>query len=172
MGYVEVISNTRYYFCTTIVVMRNASLIRFHADTSTYGGLFDVEFALGSRLFFEQVKDGRFHLLTSAVVVDKINHAPLRVQEAYYAMLPYMEIVAVHEAALRLQQAYLDAGVVARKWQGDALHVAEVVVRWNFKRIVNYSRIRLYNRVNRQEGWNEIDIRTALEVLIDEEETL
>lgn len=153
-------------------------LIRVYADTSTYGGLFDVEFALGSRLFFEQVKEGRFHLLTSALVADEISNAPLRVQEAYYAMLPYMEVVAVNEAALRLQQAYMDAGVVARKWQGDALHVAvatvhgaEVVVSWNFKHIVNYSRIRLYNKVNRQEGWKEIDIRTPLEVLIDEEET-
>ena len=41
----------------------------------------------------------------------------------------------------------------------------DVLVSWNFKHIVNYRRIRLYNSVNLREGYGIIDIRAPREVL-------
>jgi hypothetical protein len=150
--------------------------IRVYADTSVYGGLYDIEFATASQLFFSQVKKGQFTLFTSALVADEVAQAPEGVREAFYSLLPFAELVPVTGEALRLQRAYLEAGVVTHRWQGDALHVAvatvhnvEVMVSWNLKHIVNYNRIRMYNEVNRRLGWAAIDIRTPLEVIIDDE---
>jgi hypothetical protein len=66
--------------------------------------------------------------------------------------------------------------VVSPKWAADALHVAvasvngyHAIVSWNFKHIVNYRRISLYNGVNLTEGYTPIAIHTPPEVVIDEE---
>lgn len=39
--------------------------LRVYADTSVFGGVFDQEFEIASRVFFEQVKQGLFRLVTS-----------------------------------------------------------------------------------------------------------
>lgn len=68
---------------------------------------------------------------------------------------------------------------IAERWAADALHVAvatmaecEVIVSWNFKHIVNFRRIRLYNAVNKKLGHGEIGIFTPQEMIEDEDETL
>jgi hypothetical protein len=53
--------------------------IRTYADTSVYGGPYDEEFAEASRRFFDQVRAGRFLLVTSAVVSDELEEAPPKV---------------------------------------------------------------------------------------------
>lgn len=46
------------------------TIIRVYADTSVFGGAFDEEFQAASRTFFDQVRNGRFKLVTSALVQD------------------------------------------------------------------------------------------------------
>jgi hypothetical protein len=86
------------------------------------------------------------------------------------------EAVDVTEEAIRLQQAYLAAGIVGRQWETDALHVAlatesqcAVIVSWNFKHIVNFKKIPLYNGVNLAHGYGPIAIHTPQEVIVDED---
>ncbi len=50
--------------------------IRVYADTSVFGGVYDTEFDTPGRIFFDQVKSGRFSLVISAVVQDEIETAP------------------------------------------------------------------------------------------------
>ncbi len=57
----------------------------------------------------------------------------------------------------------------------DAQHIAiatvervDVLVSWNFKHIVNLSRIRLYNGVNLKKGYPLLEIRSPKEVLHEE----
>jgi len=45
----------------------------------------------------------------------------------------------------------------------------DVLTSWNFKHIVNWRRIRLYNAVNLKEGYGMIDIRSPREVLDEED---
>lgn len=45
-----------------------AEPLRVYTDTSVFGSVFDSEFAAASATFFEQVRQGRFQLVTSAVV--------------------------------------------------------------------------------------------------------
>ena len=46
---------------------------------------------------------------------------------------------------------------------------ADVLVSWNFRHIVNLARIRGYNSVNLRQGYPVLEIRSPLEVFIDEE---
>ena len=45
-----------------------------------------------------------------------------------------------------------------------------MIVSWNFKHIVNFRRIPLYNAVNKANGYGEIGIFTPQEVIEDEDE--
>ena len=68
-------------------------------------------------------------------------------------------------------RAYLDAAVLPAASSNDALHVAaatvaraDLILSWNFKHIVNFRRIRLFNSVNLAQGYGIIDIRSPAEI--------
>ena len=46
------------------------------------------------------------------------------------------------------------------------------IVSWNFKHIVNFARIPLYNGINLSNGYSAIAIHTAQEVSLHEDEDL
>ena len=157
----------------------NEPVIRVYADTSVFGGIADEEFSHESRMFFDQVRAGRFALLTSALVVDELDHAPTAVRNIFEDLLPATEIVSIDEAALALQAAYLAEGILTEKSSSDALHVAlatvaqaAVIVSWNFKHIVHFDKIRRYNAVSRLQGWHELSIHSPSEVIVHEDEDI
>jgi len=45
-----------------------------------------------------------------------------------------------------------------------------ILLSWNFKHFVNYTRIRGYNGVNMKLGYPTIDIRSPKEIIYDEED--
>ncbi len=146
--------------------------MRVYADTSVFGGVFDEAFAHASRAFFEQVREGRFGLVVSGLVEEELRGAPEAVRAVFEELLAATEIVEKLEAALVLQQAYLDNQVVGTHWADDALHVAlasvstcGAIVSWNFRHIVNLKRISLYNAVNMLHGYRSIEIRSPVEIL-------
>ena len=47
--------------------------------------------------------------------------------------------------------------------------IADVLVSWNFRQIVNLERIRKYNSVNLKMGYHTLEIRTPREVLYEKE---
>ena len=149
--------------------------LRVYADTSVFGGPFDDEFRKASTLFFEQVKWGRFELVSSVVVQDEIEPAPQEVQDIFNNLSP--EMVGITQEALELQQAYLDANILTPKCAADALHVAlatvskcSAIVSWNFRHIVHFGKIPLYNAVNMVNGYPAIAIYSPLEVIDYDEE--
>jgi predicted nucleic acid-binding protein len=150
--------------------------LRIYADTSVFGGILDSEYEDASKILFKQVRKGRFRLVTSAVVQAELETAPPKIRELFDDMLVLGEMVAVSEQALRLQQAYLESKVVTRKWAADALHVAlasvngcVAIISWNFKHIVHFRKIPLYNAVNTVNGYAGIAIHSPLEVIAYEE---
>jgi len=153
--------------------------VRVYADTSVYGGVFDEEFAASSRLFFEEVRAVSFQLVVSPVVESEMRDAPGEVQQLFAEMLSLAEGISVTDEALQLQQAYLRAGIVAPKWEADLLRVALatvagclMIVSWNFKHIVHFRKISLYNGLNRVEGYPTIAIHTPQEVISYENQEL
>jgi predicted nucleic acid-binding protein len=150
--------------------------VRIYADTSVYGGVFDDRFAQASRAFFDRVRDGRFQLVVSVLVEDELAQAPSEVRDWFARFRVGAETVAVTGEAVALRQAYVDAGIVTPKFVNDALHVAlatvaecAIIVSWNFRHIVHYRKVPLYNAVNMLHRHPALDIRSPLEVIEDED---
>ena len=149
---------------------------RVYVDTSVFGGVFDEEFAVPSRAFFQMASDGRIELVVSGLVRDEIEDAPDQVVDFFRDMVQLAEIVDVTDEPLALMKAYLDAGIVAATCRDDALHVAvasvsdcSMVVSWNFKHIVHYRKIPQYNAVNVLYGYSPVAIHSPMEVTTDED---
>lgn len=151
--------------------------IRVYADTSVYGGVFDEEFATASRAFFDLVRAGRFRLVISPAVRSELRDSPGPVRSLFEEMARLAESADITDEATQLQKAYLSAGIVASKCEIDALHVAvatqcgcAIIVSWNFKHIVNFRTIPLYNGVNLSKGYGTIAIHAPSEVIENEED--
>lgn len=150
--------------------------IKVYADTSVYGGVFDEEFAEASQAFFDLVRAGDFTLCVSEVVHQELSAAPEKVNELFQKFLPEAQLLDIEPDALELQQAYIAEGILTEKWYDDALHVAlatvsecDIIVSWNFKHIVNFRKIPLFNAVNVLKGYRQIAIYSPLEVVNYEE---
>lgn len=151
--------------------------VKIYADTSVFGGAVDREFGELSKPFFARVRIREIELVVSSVVLDELEGAPKEVRAFFAEMSSFVREVDITEEANALRRAYLRAGVVSQKWDVDALHVAvatvsgcRAIVSWNFKHIVNYRRIPLYNAVNQAENYASIAIHTPPEVVSDDEE--
>jgi len=155
-----------------IMVIAPQKPIKLYADTSVFGGVFDKEFEAPSKVFFEAVRKSKFSLVTSELVRQEIQAAPVKVKKLFYEILQIAEITEITNKALKLQQAYIDANILSEKYSTDALHVAlatvsevSLIVSWNFKHIVNFQKIPMYNAVNKLRGFNDISIYSPMEVI-------
>ena len=146
--------------------------IRVYADTSVFGGVFDEEFSGPSAKFFTEVREKQIALLVSDIVLAELERSPQFVKDFYLEQLPFVEFVSSTTEVLRLRDAYLKAGIVSDKWLFDAQHVANAtihncnaIVSWNFKHIVHFNKISLYNGVNLVSGYTAISILTPPEII-------
>lgn len=150
--------------------------ISIYVDTSVFGGIYDEEFHKPSQMFFDQSKKGLFNIVISAVVIAEIELAPNNVQDFFESVLPKLTIVDISEEALLLRDAYIDVKILTPKYADDALHVSmasvsgcSIIVSWNFKHIVHFDKIPLYNAINVLKGYDQILIYSPLEVIEYEE---
>lgn len=151
--------------------------IRVYADTSVFGGAFDAAFADPSLRVLDGVRSGRLLLVTSALVRDEIEQAPPAVRDLYLEVAEGSDVAELTAEALALRDAYLGADIVSAKWALDALHVAtatvagcSVLVSWNFRHIVHFQKIRLYNEVSRAQGYGDLAICSPMEVTLDDDD--
>ena len=145
---------------------------RVYADTSVFGGVLDKEFKFPSIRFFEMIREGAFRLVVSDIVRRELADAPQKVKKLLGEMLPESDIALINEEALLLRDAYISSGILSHRWLNDALHVAvavvnecSMIVSWNFKHIVHYEKIPLYNAVNALHKYGSISIYSPLEVI-------
>ncbi len=147
--------------------------LRVYIDTSVVGGCLEDVFAEASRKLLEMAEQGEIVLLVSDLLADELLDAPPAVAEVLQ-LLPAVcvEQIIRSEEAYRLQECYLNAGVVGQSSKDDALHVAlatvaaaDIIVSWNFKHIVHLDKIRKFNAVNALEGYSQIEIRSPQEIV-------
>lgn len=148
-----------------------------YIDTSVLGGYFDDEFAEATTRLFDALRAGKWVAIVSNVTRAELRRAPAEVR-ALLDALPAagVEAVASDDESEALAEAYLLAGVVPRTMARDALHVAlatchhaDILVSWNFRHLVNWSRVRAFNAVNLRLGFAMVEIRSPLEVSFDGE---
>lgn len=87
------------------------------------------------------------------------------------------EVLSITEEAVELQEAYLKSGVLSRRWEDDAMHVAvstlarvDVIASWNFKHLVNPRRLREFNGINLSMGYGLISILSPSDIVRSIEE--
>lgn len=147
-------------------------LQRVYLDTSVLGGCFDPEFAEWSNGLIQDLREGLFKPLLSQVTATEIQDAPHQVQILYSELLALdPEIIEATEGALELADAYQARNILTPKFYDDGLHIAlatiaeaDVLVSWNFKHIVRFDKIRLFNAVNLEYGYKPLQIYSPREV--------
>jgi hypothetical protein len=147
--------------------------LRAYADTSVYGGCFDVEFQEDSQAFFREVSDGRFLLLIADITVRELALAPERVRSVLQGLPPAgLEFLQFSEEVRRLRDAYLEFGVLPPSSGADAEHVtsatvgeADLLVSWNFKHIVHFDKIAAFQAINMLRGYKPLSIHSPREVV-------
>jgi predicted nucleic acid-binding protein len=152
--------------------------LHIYVDTSVIGGCEDAEFSAVSRRLWSKFQTGEYVLVISDLTLQELEGAPPRVRRRLEEVSADLHVrVALSAGVQELAHAYIARGVVGPGSLADALHVAlatvsgvDVLVSWNFKHIVNFGRIRLFNAVNLEQGYGLIEIRTPREVLHEEED--
>ena len=146
---------------------------RIYLDTSGFGGYFEPEFELWTKVLFDRISKGKFKILISRLTDIELENAPQKVQDLANTLpkenVEWLDITA---QAVQLAGSYIDEKVIGQTSQSDCIHIAiatlnyaDVLVSWNFKHIVNHLRIRGYNAVNFKYGHKILDIRSPREIL-------
>jgi hypothetical protein len=149
---------------------------RIYLDTSVFGGYFEPEFELWSKLLINKIIKGEIKLLFSQLTEIELIKAPQFVKDLF-KQIPdeHIEFLAITDEAMALANQYVKENVVGKSSLEDCRHIAiatlynaDILASWNFKHIVNVTRIRGYNSVNYKYGHKILEIRTPREILTDE----
>lgn len=145
---------------------------RVYLDTSVIGGCFDQEFARWSNGLMDDFRAGRLQPVVSELVAAEISDAPEPVRERYLTLVELgAEIALVTGQAFGLADLYQARQILTPKYYEDGLHIAlatisevDVLVSWNFKHIVHFDKIRLFNAANLELGYKPLQIYSPREV--------
>lgn len=146
---------------------------RLYLDTSVFGGHFEPEFELWTKILFDRIKNGKYKLLLSRLTDIELTNAPKNVKDLAISIPDIqLEFIEISDEANVLADMYIKEKVVGETSRADCLHIAiatlsnaDILVSWNFKHIVNVTRIRGYNAVNYKHGYKILEIRTPREIL-------
>ena len=145
---------------------------KIYVDTSVIGGCFDPEFEKWSNSLFKDFEMGLFVPVISEIVAAEIALAPVEVVSRYSELLNYEPIILeLSDEVIDLANAYLLREILSDNFIDDARHIAfasvfevDLLVSWNFKHIVHYDKIRMFNSVNLENGYKSISIHSPREV--------
>jgi hypothetical protein len=146
---------------------------RIYLDTSVFGGYFEPEFELWTKILFDRIIKGEIKILYSQLTEIELENAPKQVRELFDKIPEkQIEFLAITEEANKLADKYLSENVVGKTSRPDCLHIAiatlnnaDLLASWNFKHIVNITKIRGFNGVNYMLGYKLLEIRTPREIL-------
>jgi hypothetical protein len=145
--------------------------LRVYIDTSVVGGYFDDEFEDVTKLFFDRIFQKDFLVYFSEISEAELSLAPDFVKDLK-SKIPtdsyrYLEL---DDESRELAETYIREKILGKTSLDDAYHIAiatvnrlDVLVSWNFKHIVNYDKIKLFNSINLRLGYPMIEIRSPKE---------
>ncbi len=127
----------------------------------------------------EAIKAGEYEGYASWYVTDELQEAPEPKRSAMLSLIDEYGITvldSIPEVA-RLADIYIEANVMSELHRLDSLHVAtaavyqlDCVISYNFQHINREKTKILTTAINHTEGYNEVTICTAREVLDDDRE--
>ena len=146
---------------------------RIYIDTSVIGGYYDIEFETATRQLFKRIADMEFNVYFSEINETELTNAPQQVKEVK-DLIPVdcFRYIRVTDEVEALMQLYISEKALGKASENDAYHIAlasvnriDCLISWNFKHIVNYDKIKMFNSINMRLGYPLIDIRSPLEFL-------
>ncbi|MBS4041499.1 MAG: PIN domain protein [Flavobacteriales bacterium] len=151
---------------------------RIYIDTSIVGGFFDDEFESETKLLFKRLENNEVIFVVSDLLEVELERAPERVKNLLNQFPDaFFERVTLTLEAKELGELYVKENVVGKTSMEDCYHIAmatinnvDVLASWNFKHIVNYTRIKGYNAVNLKSGYNLLEIRNPKDLIEYENE--
>ena len=148
---------------------------RIYIDTSVIGGYYDTEFEIPTRSLFDRIVRKDFSIYFSEVNETELILAPVRIQKIR-KLIPSdcVTFIEMTDEVETLAQTYIAERALGRASENDAYHIAlssvhrvDCLISWNFKHIVNFDKIKMFNSINMRLGYPLIDIRSPLEFLKD-----
>lgn len=149
---------------------------RIYIDTSVIGGYFDDEFEVATKLLFDRIQNNEFDIYFSDVNEAELIPAPQKIKDIV-RLIPKdcIHNIKMDSHVEDLAQTYIKEKALGKASENDAYHIAlssvyrlDCLISWNFKHIVNFDKIKLFNSINLRLGYPIIDIRSPLEFLRNE----
>ena len=146
---------------------------RLYLDTSVFGGYFEPEFELWTKILFDKIIRGEIKMLYSQMTEIELAGAPQNIRDLVKKIPDeHIEFLTITDEATQLAEQYIRENVVGKTSRADCIHIAiatlnnaDILASWNFKHIVNVSRIRGYNGINYKLGLKILEIRTPREII-------
>jgi len=155
--------------------MNQRIIKRVYVDSAAVGGLFN-QYSEQTKPFWNAVRKCEIIIIVSDILEREVERAPQCVRD-FFDALPESQIkrVVSTDESNALAERYVAEKVVGPTSLDDCKHIAlatiakaDVLISWNFRHIVNVTRIKGYNGVNMKLGYSQIEIRTPYEVIYDE----
>jgi hypothetical protein len=142
-------------------------------DTSIFGGYFDPEFAEFTIPLFERVRKGEVQIIYSALTEQELMPSPEWVKQLVRDLpAAQIDFIDIADEAITLASEYIAWNVVGKTSYEDCLHIAlatihkaDYLASWNFRHIVNTTRIQGYNSVNLRLGYTILQIRSPRDLM-------
>ena len=151
---------------------------RIYLDTSVLGGCFDLEFEQWSTALVDDFRSDRLQPVLSDLLAAELQEAPQRVRDLYAELRTRHQPIVLSIEAIELADRYAAHGILPPKFRNDMLHIAiatvanaDVVASWNFRHIVRFDKIQLFNAVNIESGYKPIAIHSPREIASHDTET-
>ena len=146
---------------------------RIYIDTSIVGGFFDKEFEKETKMLFQRLVNKEITFVVSDLLFDELEDAPSNVKHLLdnYDKNSLERVVGTDEVR-ELADKYIAENVVGKTSLDDCRHIAfatiydvDILASWNFRHIVNITRIKGYNAVNLKNGYKTLEIRNPKDLV-------
>ena len=114
--------------------------------------------------------------MLSDLLAAEVKDAPQHVRDLHGELLALAGLgIQLSTEAIQLTDRYAARGILPPKFRNDMLHIAlatiakaDVVASWNFRHIVRFDKIRLFNAVNLEAGFMPLAIHSPREIASDD----
>jgi hypothetical protein len=161
--------------------LRTIRNIRLYLETTMFNYYFDKERDghVDTVKLFEAIGRKEYEAYTSIYALTEIEDTPDEVKRGKMLSLVdeyHVTVLNISDESMRMADLYIAEKIIPEKYRTDGAHIAmasihglDCVLSYNFQHINRLKTKMLTGRVNRVEGYKEIIICTAREVLEDEE---
>ena len=98
---------------------------RIYLDTSVFGGYFQPEFELWTKVLFDRIFKGEYKVLVSRLTDIELESAPQNVRDLAISLpqdnIEWLDITA---QSVQLADKYIDDKVVGQTSHSDCIHIA------------------------------------------------